>query len=321
MIREEQSSKVMFDEHSKSDQVLPSENRHQFGPLRKGVSLIRFGQDSVAEKAGMQKGDVIIEYDGVGNLTIETLPALTTKPRLAGTKVHVTFWRRNSKYSLTLPAGPLGISAIDATIHGPLKKRRGAPDQSATNEELVQFIKSELAARTSKVTLRRSLIENGWDKKEAARFVDHIADQMLTDPDYVRTASDKIKIGIAILLLILILRVAIDSHSSAKDAFTANWHTLACIAVVLIAWYQWRRRVKRLGSKKQEIDRRVSLFASTQGDVRVTRLSRSWKDLPSYMLYDPLRVYAVILGIILLAFLLIAFTIFAIDTFQTFGYR
>lgn len=66
----------------------------------------------------MEKGDVIVEYDGVGDLTVQRLATLTATLRTEGMRTDMVFMRNGQEYSLTLPYGPLGISAMDATIQG-----------------------------------------------------------------------------------------------------------------------------------------------------------------------------------------------------------
>jgi hypothetical protein len=86
--------------------------------LLTGVSILGFSTESSAKAAGMEKGDLIIECDGVGNLTTEKLTALTATTKPAGSETRVVFLRDGKEHSVTLPPGPLGISAMDATIQG-----------------------------------------------------------------------------------------------------------------------------------------------------------------------------------------------------------
>ncbi len=307
-MREKPRNILTFEAPSQTDEAARASGQHRFGPFRMGVSIVRFNPDSAAENAGMQKGDVIIEYDGVGNLTIESLPALTTKPRPEGTSIPVAFLRRGLKHSVTLPAGSLGISAINVRRHGRSNKQQADSAHGSSNERLVQFIKSELAARTSKTTLRRTLVENGWDKTEAARLVDHVADQILTDPNYVRTTQFRMIILLAAVLLLRICGVAFDSYSSVKDAFTANWYFFAVFACLLLLWYQWHKRVKSLAPKTQELERRVNSFVPTKGKLNITELSRSWTDIPSYIRERPTYI-GVGLSVIALMMCLAAFAV------------
>ncbi len=82
-----------------------------------GVSILGFKSESIARKAGMQKGDVIVEYDGKRNLTTDELMALTTVTRPEGIQVRVVFMRDGHEHSTGVPPGPLGISVLDTAIH------------------------------------------------------------------------------------------------------------------------------------------------------------------------------------------------------------
>jgi hypothetical protein len=82
-----------------------------------GVSILGFKSESIAREAGMQKGDVMVEYDGKGNLTTDKLMALTTVTKPEGTQTRVVFMRDGHERSTRVPSGPLGISASDKTVH------------------------------------------------------------------------------------------------------------------------------------------------------------------------------------------------------------
>jgi hypothetical protein len=83
-----------------------------------GVSILGFRLQSAAREAGMKKGDVIIEYDGVRNLSTETLSSLTAAARPEGIGIDVVFLRDGQQDTLRVPSGSLGISAMDITIQG-----------------------------------------------------------------------------------------------------------------------------------------------------------------------------------------------------------
>jgi hypothetical protein len=88
------------------------------GRLLKGVSILGFNPESRAEKAGMVKGDVIVEYSGIADLTVQKLATLTTTLRSEGIPTALIFMRNGQEHSLTLPYGALGISAMDTTVQG-----------------------------------------------------------------------------------------------------------------------------------------------------------------------------------------------------------
>jgi hypothetical protein len=87
----------------------------------KGVTILGFNPGSSAEKAGLQKGDVIIGYGGVWDLTIDKLTTLKAVTGLEGTGARAVFVRDGQEHSVNLPPGPLGISAADSTIHDSAK--------------------------------------------------------------------------------------------------------------------------------------------------------------------------------------------------------
>ncbi len=78
-----------------------------------GVSILALSPESIAEKAGMRKGDVIVEYASEKDLTIEKLSSLAAKKGPEAGHVYVVFLRDRKQYSQTLPCGPLGISAMN----------------------------------------------------------------------------------------------------------------------------------------------------------------------------------------------------------------
>ncbi|MFH1113532.1 MAG: PDZ domain-containing protein [Pseudomonadota bacterium] len=91
--------------------------------LERGVLILGFSPESAAQKAGMKKGDVIVEFGGIGDLTTESLASLTatTNPEETGTRA--VFLRDDQDYSVELPPGPLGISAMDSTTQVPSEMR------------------------------------------------------------------------------------------------------------------------------------------------------------------------------------------------------
>jgi hypothetical protein len=84
--------------------------------LAQGVQILGFAATSSAKEAGMQKGDVIIEYDGERNLTTDALSLLTGRAKAERIRVNVTFMRGDQLDVVRLPSGSLGISAMDTTI-------------------------------------------------------------------------------------------------------------------------------------------------------------------------------------------------------------
>ena len=63
--------------------------------------------DSPAERAGIQSGDVVVEYDGQPIGKIETLPALVQRT-VPGKEVAVVVWRDGERISLDVTVGEMG---------------------------------------------------------------------------------------------------------------------------------------------------------------------------------------------------------------------
>ena len=92
------------------------------GPLVSGVKILSFTPKSDGEKAGLQKGDVIIEYHGAGGLTTEKFLALTLETRKKRVKPVLVFVRDGFEYAVRVNRGFLGIAVMDTTLRGPFKK-------------------------------------------------------------------------------------------------------------------------------------------------------------------------------------------------------
>lgn len=93
----------------------------------KGVYVLDFSPKSAAKKAGMARGDVIIEFNGIGELTADRLLDLSSTSRTAKTSSQLVFVRGGYEYSVLLPPGTMGISATDIIVQGPFKKPESSP--------------------------------------------------------------------------------------------------------------------------------------------------------------------------------------------------
>lgn len=100
-----------------------------------GAYILDFGQRSSARKAGMTKGDVIIEYNGIGELTADKLYSLSSTAKAGKKASHAVFVRDGSEYSVTLPPGPLGAYTADIIIQGPFKKSETGPRLPGENSQ------------------------------------------------------------------------------------------------------------------------------------------------------------------------------------------
>ncbi len=87
----------------------------------RGVMILGIRSDSEAWSAGLRKGDIIIQYDGTGDLTTEKLAQLSAGTRPGNSRIPVVYVREGHKESLNLSPGSLGIRGRDATTRiGPL---------------------------------------------------------------------------------------------------------------------------------------------------------------------------------------------------------
>jgi formylglycine-generating enzyme required for sulfatase activity len=101
----------------------------------KGVLILGFSQRSDARKANMDKGDVIIEYNGERDLTAERFLALTAETKRHRIKPIVVFARDGYEYSVRVAPGFLGITVMDTVLEGPLKKPERQPDRGRDDDK------------------------------------------------------------------------------------------------------------------------------------------------------------------------------------------
>ncbi len=88
-------------------------------PLVKGLLVFDFSPKSDAAKAGMRRGDVIIEYSGVKDLTADKFLALTAASRKEKGKPSLVFVRDGYQHSIKVSSGFLGISTLETTVKAP----------------------------------------------------------------------------------------------------------------------------------------------------------------------------------------------------------
>ena len=100
--------------------------------VTRGVLIMEFTPKSDARKAGMVKGDVIVEYDGVTDLDSDKLIVLTARTKKEKRRSVLKFVRDGYEYSLHVPPGSLGISITDTVLRGPFK--RNEHDQNPQND-------------------------------------------------------------------------------------------------------------------------------------------------------------------------------------------
>jgi hypothetical protein len=91
-------------------------------PAITGVKIFDFSPRSDGRKADMEVGDVIIEYDGVRELSAQKFFALCGRSKKERTRPVVVFIRDGYEHSVRTAPGFLGISVINTRIRGPFKK-------------------------------------------------------------------------------------------------------------------------------------------------------------------------------------------------------
>ena len=69
--------------------------------VEKGILLTQIVADGPADKAGLQRYDVIISYDGKEATTVENLVKYI-RSRKVGESIEIVYWRNNSQYTATL---------------------------------------------------------------------------------------------------------------------------------------------------------------------------------------------------------------------------
>lgn len=88
-----------------SGQELSASISRQWGfPTDKGVYITEVAKGSGAEKAGLHRGDIIVEIDGQAVASVSQINAIRNTKR-AGDTISVTFWRDEEKRSIELTLG------------------------------------------------------------------------------------------------------------------------------------------------------------------------------------------------------------------------
>ncbi len=86
-------------------QELSASISRQWGfPTDKGVYITSVSEGSAAEKAGLKRGDIIIEVDGQNVATVAQINAIRNTKR-AGDELDMTFYRGDDRKSVTLTLG------------------------------------------------------------------------------------------------------------------------------------------------------------------------------------------------------------------------
>jgi formylglycine-generating enzyme required for sulfatase activity len=98
-----------------------------------GVKVLGFTPKSDGKKAGLAVGDVIIEYQGVRDLTSEKLLSLTGTTKKRRSKVSLVFVRDGLEHAIQVGPGALGVSMVNARVKAPARRpeprREDPPDR------------------------------------------------------------------------------------------------------------------------------------------------------------------------------------------------
>ena len=195
----------MITRHSKQNRESGPAKQHEDQRRTKGVSILDFHPESIAKDAGLEENDVIIEYYGVGELTSTKLAALTMTAKPREGEITVICVRDGNSFPVTLPLGRLGISALDVVVEAPLSPPDALSERpSSSLNRLVESIKSELVEGTCRSTLIKTLVRNGWTRREASIFVNQVYQEMWKDPGYVRSALDDGALLVLIALAVIV---------------------------------------------------------------------------------------------------------------------
>jgi formylglycine-generating enzyme required for sulfatase activity len=104
-------------------------------PVR-GLLIIDFTPKSDARRAGLQRGDVIVEYHGHRDLTADEFISLTAlTKRQKKVRPTLVFVREGREYAVRVSSGILGISVMDTTIQGGFKKTAPTPEKNPGNDK------------------------------------------------------------------------------------------------------------------------------------------------------------------------------------------
>ncbi len=87
--------------------------------IMRGVLILDFSPKSDAKKAGLLKGDIIVSYDGVTDLSSDKLIALTSRSKKDKSRPEIIFIRDGKEYAIKAFPGFLGISVMDTSTKPP----------------------------------------------------------------------------------------------------------------------------------------------------------------------------------------------------------
>lgn len=110
------------------------------GNMVKGVKALGFTPKSDARDEGMSIGDVIIQYNGINDLTPDKLLALNARTSGSRGKVSMVIVRDGYKYEIRVNPGFLGVIFSETRIIGPFKdpqkRKRNRRDRQRKDNEV-----------------------------------------------------------------------------------------------------------------------------------------------------------------------------------------
>ncbi|MEW6530147.1 MAG: SUMF1/EgtB/PvdO family nonheme iron enzyme [Thermodesulfobacteriota bacterium] len=120
---------------ARATETAPPPSQLPAEPPVRGVMVIGFTPKSDAKKVGLAVGDVIIEYDGVRDLTAEKFLALTARTNKGRKKPMLILVRNGYEYSAHVEAGFLGVTVTSTKLRGPFKQPGQDKDQKKRDQK------------------------------------------------------------------------------------------------------------------------------------------------------------------------------------------
>lgn len=93
----------------------------------RGVMVLDLSPRSDARRSGLTKGDVIVAYDGVRDLTSEKLLTISGEAKKKRVRPELIFVRDGYEHTVHVDAGFLGITMLDTRLTGPFRKYEPTP--------------------------------------------------------------------------------------------------------------------------------------------------------------------------------------------------
>ena len=90
----------------------------------RGLAVVEIAPRSEASKTGLVKGDVIIEYHGVRDLTTDTLRELAVSTKREKVQPVIVFIRDEEEYTVRVGPGLGGLTVAETFVKGPFKKHK-----------------------------------------------------------------------------------------------------------------------------------------------------------------------------------------------------